>query len=145
MVLRRLNRDKRVTRRKFLSGGAQALAVGGAAALNVELQTRAFSKQPAAGEDYYRKLGVTPFINAAGTYTVLLLFHELQSAKAFRNMETVAHRRPPGNVVATGGRSLTTKEIDSQSVAGGCRATVDCSIGNSHRPIPHVGSLIDPR
>lgn len=73
--------------------------VSGAAALKVELQTRAFSKQPAAGEDYYQKLGVTPFLHAAGTYAVLLLFHELQNAKAFRNMETVAHRRSPGNVV----------------------------------------------
>jgi hypothetical protein len=128
-----------VIRRKLSSRGAQAFALGGAAALNVELQTRAFSKQPAAGEDYYQKLGVTPFLHAAGTYTVLLLFHELQSAKAFRNMETVAHRRSPGNVVPTGGRPLTMKEIDSQSVAGGRRATVDGSIRNSHRSMPHVG------
>lgn len=135
-------------RQKLLSRGAQALAIGGAAALNVELQTRAFSKQPAAGEDYYQKLGVTPFLTCGRNLygaDFIPLFHELQNAKAFRNMKTVAHRRSPGNVVPTGGRSLTTKEIDSQSVAGGRRATVDGSIRNSHRPIPHVGGLIDPR
>src|SRR5271169_6415729 len=60
-------------------------------------------------------------------------------------METAAPRRSPGNVVPPGGRSLTTKEIDSQSIAGRRRATVNCSIRNSHRPIPHVSSLIDPR
>ena len=31
----------------------------------------AFGKESAAGVDYYQKLGVTPLINAAGTYTVL--------------------------------------------------------------------------
>ena len=40
-----------------------------------------------------------------------LLFHELQSAKAFRNMETVAHRRSPGNVVPTG-RPVPDNERD---------------------------------
>ena len=132
-------------RRKLSSRRAEALAGGGAVALNLELQTHAFSKQPAAGEDYYQKLGVTPFRHAAGTYRVLLLFHELQSAKAFRNMETVAHRGSPGNIVPTRGRSLTTKEIDSESIAGRCRAAVYCGIRNSHRPIPHVSCLIDPR
>jgi L-seryl-tRNA(Ser) seleniumtransferase len=35
------------------------------------VETQAFAKESAAGVDYYQKLGVTPFINAAGTYTVL--------------------------------------------------------------------------
>jgi len=35
------------------------------------LEPRAFSKSVPQTEDYYQKLGVTPFINAAGTYTVL--------------------------------------------------------------------------
>src|SRR5215510_4943512 len=62
----------RITRRKLLGGGAQAIAAG-TAALSVipTLETQALGKQPAAGVDYYQKLGVTPFINAAGTYTVL--------------------------------------------------------------------------
>jgi L-seryl-tRNA(Ser) seleniumtransferase len=35
------------------------------------LKTRAFANETAVGADYYQKLGVTPLINAAGTYTVL--------------------------------------------------------------------------
>jgi L-seryl-tRNA(Ser) seleniumtransferase len=35
------------------------------------LESRALGKESTAGVDYYQKLGVTPFINAAGTYTVL--------------------------------------------------------------------------
>src|SRR5262249_52836319 len=56
----------------LLGRGAQAIAAG-SAALSVipALETQALAKQPAAGVDYYQKLGVTPFINAAGTYTGL--------------------------------------------------------------------------
>lgn len=61
----------RITRRKLLSKGAQSIAVGSALTALPPLQTRAFGKESAAGTDYYRKLGVTPLINAAGTYTVL--------------------------------------------------------------------------
>lgn len=61
-----------MTRRKLLHKGAQAIAAGGAALSAIPtLETRAFGEQPAAGVDYFQKLGVTPFINAAGTYTVL--------------------------------------------------------------------------
>jgi L-seryl-tRNA(Ser) seleniumtransferase len=35
------------------------------------LDGKAVGKESAAAVDYYQKLGVTPFINAAGTYTVL--------------------------------------------------------------------------
>ena len=63
---------KRITRRKLLRGGAQAIVVGSAAlAAGPTMVPRAFSKASATGVDYYEKLGVTPFINAAGTYTVL--------------------------------------------------------------------------
>jgi L-seryl-tRNA(Ser) seleniumtransferase len=62
----------RITRRKLLGKGAQAIAAGSAAlAAFPTVQTRALAKEAAAGVDYYQKLGVTPFINAAGTYTVL--------------------------------------------------------------------------
>ena len=62
----------RITRRKLLGKGAQAIAAGGAVLAAVPtLATRAVCKESAAGVDYYQKLGVTPFINAAGTYTVL--------------------------------------------------------------------------
>src|SRR5262249_40833277 len=62
----------RITRRKLLGGGAQAIAAG-TAALSVipTLETQAFGKESTAVTDYYQKLGVTPLINAAGTYTVL--------------------------------------------------------------------------
>jgi len=62
----------RITRRKLLRGGAHAIAAGSAIlAAGPSLEPPAFSKESASGVDYYQKLGVTPFINAAGTYTVL--------------------------------------------------------------------------
>jgi L-seryl-tRNA(Ser) seleniumtransferase len=61
----------RMTRRKLLRGGAQAIAAGSALATALRLVPQAFSKESTSGVDYYQKLGVTPFINAAGTYTVL--------------------------------------------------------------------------
>jgi len=61
-----------ITRRKLLGKGAQAIAAGSATvAVFPTVQTRALVKDSAAGVDYYQQLGVTPFINAAGTYTVL--------------------------------------------------------------------------
>jgi L-seryl-tRNA(Ser) seleniumtransferase len=47
---------------------------------------------PAKGVDYYQKLGVTPFINAAGTYTVLsgsTMPEEVQAAIALASLEPV--------------------------------------------------------
>lgn len=62
----------KITRRKLLGKGAQAIAAGSAALSVVPaLAPRAAAKEPVTGVDYYQKLGVTPFINAAGTYTVL--------------------------------------------------------------------------
>src|SRR5947209_8113395 len=60
----------RISRRKLLrntiiTGGA---AVFGSSSLGAR---RSSSSAPAKAIDYYQKLGVTPFINAAGTYTVL--------------------------------------------------------------------------
>jgi len=65
-----------MSRRKLLRRGAQAVLAGGATLSGIPtLEPRAFSKSaPKAAPravDYYQKLGVTPFINAAGTYTVL--------------------------------------------------------------------------
>ena len=62
----------RITRRTLLSKGAQTVAAGSAAFAAVPiLATRAVCKESTAAVDYYQKLGITPFINAAGTYTVL--------------------------------------------------------------------------
>ena len=61
----------RITRRKLLGKGTQAIVAGGAALSTFPTVQTAFAKGSAAGVDYYQKLGVTPLINAAGTYTVL--------------------------------------------------------------------------
>ena len=62
----------RISRRKLLSKGAQTIAAGTAAFAAVPtLATQAVCKESTPAVDYYQKLGVTPFINAAGTYTAL--------------------------------------------------------------------------
>jgi len=61
-----------ISRRKLLRTGGQALIAGGVALSgSPALEAKSSSKPSAKGVDYYQKLGVTPFINAAGTYTVL--------------------------------------------------------------------------
>ena len=76
-----------ISRRKLLRTGGQAIIAGGVAACGPSLQARSSSKSKSAakGVDYYQKLGVTPFINAAGTYTVLtasIMPDEVQAAVA---------------------------------------------------------------
>jgi L-seryl-tRNA(Ser) seleniumtransferase len=62
----------KMSRRKLLRKGTQAVLAGGVALSGIPvLEPRAFSTSAPQAEDYYQKLGVTPFINAAGTYTVL--------------------------------------------------------------------------
>ena len=62
----------RMTRRKLLGKGAHAALAGGVALSGIPvLENRASAKSAPQAVDYYQKLGVTPFINAAGTYTVL--------------------------------------------------------------------------
>ena len=83
----------RMTRRKLLRGGVRAIAAGSAAlAAGPTLVRQAFSKESAAGVNYYEKLGVTPFINAAGTYTVLsasTMPDEVQAAVALASKKPV--------------------------------------------------------
>ena len=63
---------RQLSRRKLLSTGAQAVVAGTVALSGLPAaRARASSKAGAQAVDYYQKLGVTPFINAAGTYTVL--------------------------------------------------------------------------
>lgn len=63
---------RQLSRRKLLSKGAQAVVAGTAALSGLPaLPARASSKSGSEGVDYFQKLGLTPFINAAGTYTVL--------------------------------------------------------------------------
>jgi L-seryl-tRNA(Ser) seleniumtransferase len=64
--------SKVMTRRNFMGKTSQALAVGGAGVYGGSTVTaQGAARGPADGVDYYEKLGVKPFINAAGTYTVL--------------------------------------------------------------------------
>jgi L-seryl-tRNA(Ser) seleniumtransferase len=63
---------RKMSRRKLLRNGAQAVLAGGAAISALTTAApHASAKSAPSAVDYYQKLGVTPFINAAGTYTVL--------------------------------------------------------------------------
>jgi len=75
-----------MSRRKLLRHGGPALVAGGAGVYATTVGSAWPARgSPAQGVDYYRKLGVTPFINAAGTYTVLsasTMPDEVQAAMA---------------------------------------------------------------
>jgi uncharacterized pyridoxal phosphate-dependent enzyme len=61
-----------MSRRKLLRNGAQAVLAGSAALSGIpSLEAQGSAKSAPKAVDYYQKLGVTPLINAAGTYTVL--------------------------------------------------------------------------
>ena len=68
---------EKMSRRKLLRKGSEAIVAGGvgacAAAVAGAVPATAALVAPAAanGVDYYEKLGLIPFINAAGTYTIL--------------------------------------------------------------------------
>jgi L-seryl-tRNA(Ser) seleniumtransferase len=83
---------RKVSRRTLLQNGAQAALAGGVALSGIPvLEERALAKSSTPVVDYYEKLGVTPFINAAGTYTILsasTMPDEVQAAIA------LASRRP---------------------------------------------------
>src|SRR5713226_520719 len=82
-----------MTRRKFLRQSQQAMMAGGAAACGASvLKAAVRTPVPMAQADYYRKLGVTPFINAAGTYTILsasTMPDEVQAAVALASRQPV--------------------------------------------------------
>lgn len=85
----------KMSRRKLLRQGARVALAGTAAVCAVPaLRARETSSAtpPAKGVDYYQKLGVTPFINAAGTYTVLsasTMPDEVQAAIALASLKPV--------------------------------------------------------
>ena len=75
--------SKGMTRRNFMDRTGQALAVGGAMYGAATPPADAATHGSARGVNYYEKLGVRPFINAAGTYTVLsasIMPEEVQAA-----------------------------------------------------------------
>jgi L-seryl-tRNA(Ser) seleniumtransferase len=82
-----------MSRRKLLSNSAQAVLAGGVALSGFpRTQARAAANLSGKGVDYYQKLGVTPFINAAGTYTVLsasTMPDEVQAAIALASKHPV--------------------------------------------------------
>lgn len=84
---------QKVSRRKWLKNGAQAALAGGVALSGIPaVEARASAKSFAAAVDYYEKLGVTPFINAAGTYTILsasTMPDEVQAAVALASKHPV--------------------------------------------------------
>ena len=78
-----------ISRRKLLREGTQVLAAGVSIG---SLSPANGSRPPAGAVDYYQKLGVTPFINAAGTYTILtasLMPEEVQAAVALAAQKPV--------------------------------------------------------
>src|ERR1043166_1228528 len=67
---------EKISRRKLLRKGSEAIVAGSvgacaAAVAGAGPATDAAAPRSAKGVDYYDKLGVVPFINAAGTYTIL--------------------------------------------------------------------------
>src|SRR5690242_2045770 len=81
-----------ISRRKLLRTGGQAIVAGGVVCAGSVVPAAAASKARVKGVDYYQKLGVTPFINAAGTYTVLtasIMPDEVQAAVALAALQPV--------------------------------------------------------
>jgi L-seryl-tRNA(Ser) seleniumtransferase len=87
--------SEKITRRRLFSKGGRAIlagAVGACAAPALRAEEFSSSPAPVKGVDYYQKLGVTPFINAAGTYTVLsgsTMPDEVQAAVALASLQPV--------------------------------------------------------
>jgi L-seryl-tRNA(Ser) seleniumtransferase len=85
---------EKITRRKLFRRSARAAVAGavGACAAPVLRSAEFPLSSPAKGVDYYQKLGVTPFINAAGTYTILtasVMPDEVQAAVAIAATQPV--------------------------------------------------------
>ena len=84
-----------INRRKFFRQTGGTLVAGGAVAYGGGGVAEARAKKrpaPAKGVDYYAKLGVTPFINAAGTFTFLsasILPEEVQAAMTLAAQQPV--------------------------------------------------------
>lgn len=81
----------KISRRRMLHSGS-AILVGSAGVCATSALQVAEPPPPAKGVDYYQKLGVTPFINAAGTYTTLsasTMPDEVQAAIALASLRPV--------------------------------------------------------
>lgn len=83
---------QRISRRKLLQTGGKAILAGGGAGAGSTLLAVASTRPRLKGVDYYEKLGVTPLINAAGTYTLLsasTMPEEVQAAIALAALHPV--------------------------------------------------------
>ena len=86
---------EKISRRELLhKGGCGVLAgaVGACAAPALRASEASSGVPPVTGVDYYQKLGVAPFINAAGTYTVFsasTMPDEVQAAIALASRQPV--------------------------------------------------------
>ena len=104
--------SEKITRRKMLrksASAALAASVGACAAPVCAVPIRPPTPRFAKGVDYYEKLGVTPFINAAGTYTVFTastMPDEVQAAIAIASQKPVnistSSRMPPDDIWPSG-------------------------------------------
>jgi len=87
--------SEKISRRKLLEKSSQAIVAGGLGAYGlavVPAEASSTRKDAAKGVDYYEKLGVETFINAAGTYTVLTastMPEEVQAAVALAAQKPV--------------------------------------------------------
>src|SRR5271167_3648106 len=87
--------SEKISRRRLLrkSGcGIVAGAVGACASPALRAAESTAARASVKGVDYYQKLGVAPFINAAGTYTVLsgsTMPDEVQGAIALASLQPV--------------------------------------------------------
>lgn len=87
--------SEKMTRRKLLGKASQAIVAGGIGAYvasDASATSPARPPRAAKGVDYYEKLGVVPFINAAGTYTILsasTMPEEVQAAVALAAQKPV--------------------------------------------------------
>lgn len=82
-----------MSRRNLLRKGGEAMIASSAlACAGSSLNAGPASPRAAKGVDYYERLGVSPFINAAGTYTVLsasIMPDEVQAAMALAAQQPV--------------------------------------------------------
>lgn len=81
-----------ISRRKLLRSGAETVLAGTALSRTLAGETPAPPKSAPPAVDYYEKLGVMPFINAAGTYTVLsasTMPEEVQAAISLASKQPV--------------------------------------------------------
>ncbi len=84
--------SEKITRRKLLRQSATTALAGAAAACTSPNLGARELPVPEKGVDYYQKLGVTPLINAAGTYTILtasIMPPEVQAAVAIAATQPV--------------------------------------------------------